>query len=103
MTRPRAFQRVVLRSATGTDFPEPAETTTLGEQEEDLAEEPTHHVLRSLTDGLVITIEPIISVGSGAVRQSRDGWTIKTADGAISAHVEHTVVITDGPPLILTA
>ena len=56
-----------------------------------------------LTDGLVITVEPIISDGSGAVRQSHDGWTIKTADGAVSAHVEHTVVITDGAPLILTA
>jgi methionyl aminopeptidase len=56
-----------------------------------------------LADGLVITVEPIISAGSGAVRQSRDGWTIKTADGAVSAHVEHTVVITDGAPLILTA
>jgi methionyl aminopeptidase len=58
---------------------------------------------QQLTDGLVITIEPIISAGSGAVRQGRDGWTIKTADGAVSAHVEHTVVITDGAPLILTA
>jgi methionyl aminopeptidase len=57
----------------------------------------------ALTDGLVITVEPIISDGSGAVRQSRDGWTIKTADGAVSAHVEHTVVITNGAPLILTA
>src|SRR3984885_11172445 len=57
---------------------------------------------QKLTDGLVITIEPIISDGNGAVRQSRDGWTVKTADGAVSAHVEHTVVITDGAPLILT-
>lgn len=56
-----------------------------------------------LTDGLVITIEPIISAGSGAVRPTADGWTIKTSDGAMSAHVEHTVVITDGAPLILTA
>lgn len=58
---------------------------------------------RQLTDGLVITIEPIISAGTGTVRQSRDGWTIKTADGALSAHAEHTVVITDDAPLILTA
>jgi methionyl aminopeptidase len=58
---------------------------------------------QDLSDGLVITIEPIISDGNGAVRQSRDGWTIKTADGAVSAHVEHTVVITEGAPLILTA
>jgi methionyl aminopeptidase len=56
-----------------------------------------------LGDGLVVTIEPIISAGSGQVRPSKDGWTVLTADGARSAHVEHTVVIRDGAPLILTA
>ncbi len=55
-----------------------------------------------LTHGLVITIEPIISAGTGAVRQGEDGWTITTADGTLSAHVEHTVVITDSQPIILT-
>lgn len=55
-----------------------------------------------LTEGLVITIEPIVSAGSGEVRVARDGWTIHTADGALSAHVEHTIVVTDGAPLILT-
>lgn len=57
----------------------------------------------ALSVGLVITIEPIISAGTGAVRQGNDGWTIMTADGTRSAHVEHTVIITDGQPLILTA
>ena len=56
-----------------------------------------------LTEGLVITIEPIISAGSGAVHQGSDGWTVTTADGARSAHVEHTIVITRGRPLVLTA
>jgi methionyl aminopeptidase len=56
-----------------------------------------------LTDGLVLTIEPIVSTGSGAVRQARDGWTVCTADGALSAHEEHTIVITPGAPLVLTA
>jgi len=56
-----------------------------------------------LTDGLVLTLEPIISAGNGAVRSTDDGWTICTADGALSAHFEHTVVITAGEPLILTA
>lgn len=56
-----------------------------------------------LTRGLVITIEPIISAGSGAVYQSRDGWTIKTADHAASAHIEHTIVITDRQPILITA
>jgi methionyl aminopeptidase len=56
-----------------------------------------------LTDGLVITIEPIIAAGSGAVRQAGDGWTIKTQDGSYAAHSEHTIVVTTGAPLVLTA
>jgi methionyl aminopeptidase len=56
-----------------------------------------------LTEGLVITIEPIIAAGRGAVQDSRDGWTIKTRDGSRSAHFEHTIVITAGAPLVLTA
>lgn len=55
-----------------------------------------------LTAGLVITIEPIISAGTGAVREDGDGWTISTADGACSAHFEHTLVITDDAPIVLT-
>jgi methionyl aminopeptidase len=56
-----------------------------------------------LTEGLVITIEPIIAVGSGEVSLDKDGWTYRTADGSLSAHYEHTVVITRGQPLLLTA
>ncbi|MFT3866623.1 MAG: type I methionyl aminopeptidase [Solirubrobacterales bacterium] len=56
-----------------------------------------------LTAGLVITIEPIIAAGSGAVYGADDGWTIKTADRSCSAHVEHTLVITDDAPILLTA
>jgi methionyl aminopeptidase len=56
-----------------------------------------------LTEGLVITIEPIIAAGSGANRQASDGWTIVTADGSLAAHYEHTVVITKNGPVLLTA
>jgi methionyl aminopeptidase len=56
-----------------------------------------------LTEGLVLTVEPIVSAGSGAVHESGDGWTVRTADGALSAHAEHTVVIRRGEPLVLTA
>ena len=56
-----------------------------------------------LTPGLVMTIEPIIGAGGREVVEAGDGWTIRTADGARSAHAEHTVVITDGAPLVLTA
>ena len=56
-----------------------------------------------LTEGLVITIEPILSAGSGKGELQPDQWTIRTADGALSAHYEHTVVITKGEPILLTA
>jgi methionyl aminopeptidase len=51
----------------------------------------------------VITIEPIIAAGTGAVRQHLDGWTLRTADGSYASHTEHTIVITRGAPIILTA
>lgn len=56
-----------------------------------------------LTEGLVITIEPIISAGTGRAVEGKDGWTIRTADGKLAAHHEHTVVITTGTPVVLTA
>ena len=56
-----------------------------------------------LTEGLVITIEPIISAGSARVVESSDRWTIRTCDGSLAAHHEHTIVITRDRPVILTA
>jgi methionyl aminopeptidase len=56
-----------------------------------------------LTEGLVITIEPIIAAGTGNVSLDKDGWTYRTTDGSLSAHYEHTIVITRGEPVLLTA
>jgi methionyl aminopeptidase len=56
-----------------------------------------------LTEGLVITIEPIIASGRGEAFEDRDGWTIRTKDGGLAAHHEHTMVITRGRPILLTA
>ena len=56
-----------------------------------------------LTDGLVVTIEPMISAGSGEPVEDRDGWTIRTRDGSLSAHHEHTIMITSAAAVILTA
>ena len=56
-----------------------------------------------LTEGLVITVEPIIAAGSGRAVLDKDGWTVKTADRRPSAHYEHTLVITKGEPILLTA
>lgn len=61
------------------------------------------HARRRLTAGMVLTVEPIIAVGSGQPIDSGDGWTVKTADGGLSAHYEHTIVITEGEPMLLTA
>jgi methionyl aminopeptidase len=56
-----------------------------------------------LTEGLVITVEPVITAGNGRVRLDRDGWTFRTEDGGLAAHFEHTIVITRGDPVLLTA
>jgi methionyl aminopeptidase len=56
-----------------------------------------------LTEGLVITIEPILAAGSGLGVLQKDKWTIRTADGSLSAHYEHTLAITAGAPILLTA
>jgi methionyl aminopeptidase len=55
-----------------------------------------------LVEGTVLTVEPIISLSSRRVVPADDGWTVLTADGSLSAHFEHTVVIQKGAPLILT-
>jgi methionyl aminopeptidase len=57
----------------------------------------------TLTDGLVITVEPIIAAGRGNVYVEDDGWTIRTNDRSPSAHFEHTIVITESAPILLTA
>jgi len=56
-----------------------------------------------LKEGLVITIEPIISSGSGAIALQPDNWTYRTVDHSLSAHYEHTLVITSGRPILVTA
>jgi methionyl aminopeptidase len=56
-----------------------------------------------LREGLVVTVEPIISAGSSRAVRAEDGWTMKTIDGSPAAHYEHTIVITRGSPIVLTA
>jgi len=55
-----------------------------------------------LRPGMVLAIEPMITLGTGRIVLSKDGYTYKTADGSNAAHFEHTVVITDGEPIVLT-
>jgi methionyl aminopeptidase len=55
-----------------------------------------------LSEGMTIAIEPMITAGSPEVLVMDDGWTIRTHDGSMSAHFEHTVAITPDGPRILT-
>ena len=55
-----------------------------------------------IKDGLVIAIEPMINMGTRAITQDRDGWTIRTRDRQPSAHYEHTVAIVNGETEVLT-
>ena len=56
-----------------------------------------------LVPGLVIAIEPMVNMGSSAIKDSSDGYTIRTRDGSRSAHFEHTVAITEKGNIILTS
>ena len=55
-----------------------------------------------LLPGMTLAIEPMVNTGVYDVRVLKDGWTVVTADGKLSAHYENTVLITDGEPEILT-
>ena len=55
-----------------------------------------------LLPGMTIAIEPMINQGSAAIRTQPDGWTVRTKDGKLSAHFEHTVAITADGPKIMT-
>ncbi len=57
---------------------------------------------QKLRAGMTLAIEPMVNAGSAEVKILKDGWTVVTRDGSISAHFEHTVLITDGEPEILT-
>ena len=53
--------------------------------------------------GMTLAIEPMVNQGTHEVRVMRDGWTVKTLDGKLSAHYENSVLVTDSDPVILTA
>jgi len=51
---------------------------------------------------MILAIEPMVNLGTGRVRILDDGWTVITEDRMPSAHFEHTVLITDGEPELMT-
>jgi len=75
----------------------------------DMHEEPhiPNHRMRTkgvrLQQGLVIALEPMVNVGAADVEECEDGWTVKTKDGSLCCHFEHTVAIREGrEPEVLT-
>lgn len=56
-----------------------------------------------IEEGMALAIEPMLTHGSYDVTVGDDGWTVKTRDGSLAAHFEHTVVIVNGKPVIVTA
>ncbi|HLD21426.1 MAG TPA: type I methionyl aminopeptidase [Patescibacteria group bacterium] len=57
---------------------------------------------RKLEKGMVLALEPMVNVGESDVVFDQNGWTVRTADGTLSAHFEETIVITEGAPELLT-
>ena len=57
---------------------------------------------QKLRPGMTLAIEPMVNAGPPDVKILKDGWTVVTQDGSLSAHFEHTVLITEGEPEILT-
>ena len=57
---------------------------------------------QKLRPGMTLAIEPMVNVGSANVKILKDGWTVVTQDGSLSAHFEHTVLVTENQPEILT-
>lgn len=55
-----------------------------------------------LAPGMVLAIEPMINAGGWQVTVAPDKWTVRTVDGSLSAHFEHTVAVTENGPVILT-
>lgn len=58
---------------------------------------------RVLNDGLVLAIEPFLTPGLGRTTQECDGWSLRTTDNAIAAQFEHTIIVTNSEPIVLTA
>jgi len=60
------------------------------------------HQRMVLHDGMVLAVEPFLSVSASFVIDDPDGWTLRTSDGSLVAQFEHTMVVTSGAPIVLT-
>lgn len=64
---------------------------------------PSPQATQRLTPGLVFTIEPMLTSGTTRIVVDRDGWTVRTADHSLTAHEEHTIMVAEDGPVVLTA
>jgi methionyl aminopeptidase len=64
---------------------------------------PSPQATQRLTPGLVFTIEPMLTSGTTRIVVDRDGWTVRTADHSLTAHEEHTIMVAEHGPVVLTA
>jgi methionyl aminopeptidase len=64
---------------------------------------PSPRATQRLRRGMVFTIEPMLTAGRPRIVMEPDGWTVRTADGSLSAHEEHTIMVAPGGPVVLTA
>ena len=58
--------------------------------------------IEELVPGMVLAVEPMISAGADVTRTDRDGWTVRTKDGRLSAQFEHTILMTEDGPEAMT-
>ena len=63
---------------------------------------PAGHGAR-LQPGMTLAVEPMVNAGDKAIYVLKDGWTVKTRDGALSAHYENSILVTEGEAEVLTA
>jgi methionyl aminopeptidase len=63
----------------------------------------TKRASERLTEGLVLTVEPFLTPGLGQISTAPDGWTLRTNSGLPAAQYEHTIVVTQGAPILVTA
>lgn len=62
----------------------------------------TNRLKEKIVPGMVFTIEPFLTTGKGQIDTQADGWTLKTTDGGLAVQYEHTVVVTEGDPILTT-
>jgi len=61
-----------------------------------------HGTGTEIVEGMALAIEPMLTLGSHITKVHSDGWTVKTTDGSFAAHFEHTIIIENGKPVIVT-